>query len=29
MDAWIRVERVVGGIVVVTPIAIEVWMLSW
>jgi hypothetical protein len=25
----IRVERGVGGIVAVTPIAVEVWMSSW
>jgi hypothetical protein len=29
MDAQICVERGLGGIVVVTPVAVEVWMLSW
>jgi hypothetical protein len=28
MGAWIHVERGLGGIMVVTPIAIEVWMSS-
>jgi hypothetical protein len=26
---WIHVERVVGGIVSVTPIAVELWMSWW
>jgi hypothetical protein len=29
MGAWIYVEMGLGGIVIVTPVAIEVWMLSW
>jgi hypothetical protein len=29
MGAWICVERGLGGIVSVTPVAIEVWMSSW
>jgi hypothetical protein len=29
MGARICVEREVGGIVVVTPVAVEVWMSSW
>jgi hypothetical protein len=29
MGAQICVERELGGIVVVTPVAVEVWMSSW
>jgi hypothetical protein len=29
MGAWICVERGLGGIVIVTPVAVEVWMSSW
>jgi hypothetical protein len=29
MGARICIERGLGGIVVVTPIAVEVWMSSW
>jgi hypothetical protein len=29
MGAWIYVERGLGGIVVVTPITVEVWLSSW
>jgi hypothetical protein len=29
MDARICVERGLGGIVIVTPVAMEVWMSSW
>jgi hypothetical protein len=29
MGAQICVERGLGGIVVITPVAIEVWMSSW
>jgi hypothetical protein len=29
MGVRIRVERGLGGIVVVTPVAVEVWMSSW
>jgi hypothetical protein len=29
MGARICVEREVGGIVAVTPVAVEVWMSSW
>jgi hypothetical protein len=29
MGAWIYVERGLGGIVVVSPITVEVWLSSW
>jgi hypothetical protein len=29
MDAQICVESGLGGIVIVTPVAVEVWMSSW
>jgi hypothetical protein len=29
MGAPIYVERGLGGIVIVTPVAVEVWMSSW
>jgi hypothetical protein len=29
MDVRICVDRGLGGIVIITPIAVEVWMLSW
>jgi hypothetical protein len=29
MGVWIYVERRLGGIVVITPVAIEVWMSLW
>jgi hypothetical protein len=29
MGAWICIERGLGGIVIVTPVDVEVWVLSW
>jgi hypothetical protein len=29
MDAWVCIERGLGGMVIIIPVAVEVWMTSW